>query len=95
MDKDEMSTNQLFVISYDMCELEEEYSNGWTVLCSGFYYNLETVKEKLKSIWRRTNDFKMYGYRINVYDLVDNEYVMNTNKKYTYKFNEFTETITT
>ncbi len=85
------SNHQLFVISYDKCELEEEYSNGWCVLCSGFYADLETAKEKLKNIWGRTTDFKMYGYRINVYDLVGNEYVMNPNKKYTYRFDEFIE----
>ena len=53
-----------------------------------FYTELEKAKGALKSIYNETADFKIYNYEINVYDLIDDEYVI-TNVSYTYRFDIF------
>lgn len=53
-----------------------------------FYNNLEKAKNELKNIYNKTIDFKHYNYKINVYKLVDNEYII-TNLSYIYNFDEF------
>ena len=68
-------SNQLFVITND---------DG---IC-GFYSKLEKAKNELKNIYQETPDYKHFGYRINVYELVNNEYII-TNKIYTYKIDTF------
>jgi hypothetical protein len=60
--------------------------------CDGiikFYIDLEKAKNELKQIYEKTCDFKHYCYEINVYKLVDNEYII-TNISYTYRFDMFT-----
>jgi hypothetical protein len=57
-----------------------------------FYADLEKAKNELKHIYEKTTDFKYYGYEINVYDLVDNEYKL-TNISYTYRFDNFSMNI--
>jgi hypothetical protein len=54
----------------------------------GLYTDLEKAKNELKMIYNRLPDYKIYGYRINVYDLVEDEYVI-TNVSYTYSFDIF------
>ena len=51
---------------------------------TGFYDNLEKAKNELKKIFKQTVDFKHYKYEINVYELVENEYLI-----YTYEFDQF------
>ena len=53
-----------------------------------FYTELEKAKRALKSIYNETVNFKIYNYEINVYDLIDDEYVI-TNVTYTYRFDIF------
>ncbi len=57
-----------------------------------FYNDLEKAKNELKNIFKKTCDFKHYCYEINVYNLVDNEYII-TNVSYTYKFDNFSTKI--
>lgn len=66
---------ELFVIQYD---------DG----VHGFYNDLERAKRELIDIFDKTPDFKHYGYKIIVYKLIENEYVM-TKKTYTYQFQMF------
>ena len=40
-----------------------------------FYAELEKAKSALKSIYDTTIDFKYCGYEIQVYELVDGEYI--------------------
>jgi len=67
--------NKIFVIKND---------NG----IIAFYNDLEKAKNELKKIYNKTTDFKHYCYEINVYKLIDNEYIMTT-LKYTYEFDKF------
>ena len=53
-----------------------------------FYTDLEKAKNELKHIYNTIFDFKYYSYEINVYDLIDNEYII-TNVSYIYKFDNF------
>jgi hypothetical protein len=62
--------NELFVIKND---------DG---ICS-MYIDLDKAKNELISIYKKTPDYKHYGYQINVYILRDNEYI-TTNTIYTY-----------
>lgn len=54
----------------------------------GFYSDLEKAKKELKNIYNNKPDFKYYGYKINIYELVDNEYI-STDYIYTYSSNIF------
>ena len=54
----------------------------------GYYTDINTAKRELKKIYNETVDYRTYGYQINVYNEVDNEYI-NTNKIYTYNSNIF------
>lgn len=56
-------------------------------ICS-FYSNLKTAKDELKKLYNNMPDFKYYGYRINIYELDDNEYI-KTDYIYTYNSNIF------
>ena len=53
-----------------------------------FYAELEKAKSALKSIYDTTINFKYCDYEINVYDLVDDEYMI-ANVRYTYRFDRF------
>lgn len=68
-------SNQLFVI---------KYNDG----IHGLYIDIEKAKNELKNIYNRTPDYTCYDYQINVYNLVDNEYII-TNITYTYHFDTF------
>ena len=68
-------SNQLFVIN---CE------DG---VC-GFYSNLEKAKDELKNIYNKTSDFKHFDFKIIVYNLLDDEYVI-TDETYKYRFDTF------
>lgn len=63
-------SSELFVISND----GEVY---------GFYVDLEKAKNKLLNIKNKTCDYKHYGYKISVYNLVDNEFII-TDTRYIY-----------
>ena len=54
----------------------------------GCYTDIYTAKRELKKMYDETVDYRSYGYKINVYNEVDNEYI-NTNKIYTYNNNIF------
>ena len=54
----------------------------------GYYTTLEKSKEELKKIYNSTPNYNLYNYKINVYLLIDNEYII-TNTSYTYIFNIF------
>jgi len=71
------SKNQLFVI-----KCEDNIHSMFT--------DLEKAKKELKNIYNNTPDYKSYSYQINVYDLIENEYVL-TNTKYTYSFDIFSK----
>jgi hypothetical protein len=71
-------SNQLFVIKYN-------YDSVF-----GLYIDLEKAKNELKNIYNMKPDYKDYDYRINVYNLFENQYII-TNITYTYKFDIFTE----
>lgn len=73
-------SNQLFVI---------KNNDGIYAL----YIDLEKAKNELKNIYNRTPNYKDYCYQINVYDLVDNEYII-TNITYTYIFDIVYKNIT-
>jgi hypothetical protein len=74
----------IFTISYDADDYEES-------MCTiGIYTDLETAKNKLKDIYNNTPDYKSYGYKINIYNLVGTEYIM-TDIKYIYTFDQFSE----
>jgi hypothetical protein len=53
-----------------------------------FYSDLEKAKDELKKIYNKTIDFKHYYYEINIYHLVENEYII-TNESYKYNFDNF------
>lgn len=57
------------------------------------YTDLEKAKNELKNIYNKTPDYKHHCYQINVYNLVDNEYII-TNITYTYIFDIFSKNIT-
>lgn len=57
-----------------------------------YYNHLEKAKTELIKIYEKTNDFKQYCYEINLYNLVDNEYII-TNVSYTYNFGYFSTKI--
>lgn len=54
----------------------------------GIYNDLENAKNELKKIYKRNIGLKFYEYKINVYELNDNEYKF-TNISYIYSFNNF------
>lgn len=54
----------------------------------GYYIDLDRAKNELKKIYNETDDYRKHGYQINVYNLVDNEYI-KTEQKYTYNSNIF------
>ena len=54
----------------------------------GFYTDLEKAKNELKKIYNKNLGLKYYEYRINIYQLFDNEYKV-TNVSYTYSFGNF------
>ncbi len=54
----------------------------------GYYTDIDRAKRVLKRMYDEIVDYRNYGYEINVYNLVDNEYI-NSNKKYTYNSNIF------
>jgi len=68
-------SNKIYVIENDDCIIS-------------FYVDLEKAKYELKRIYEITSDSTYWGYVINVYDLVDNEYKL-TNIRYTYQFDTF------
>ena len=53
-----------------------------------FFFNLDKAKEELINIYNVTPNYKYYNYKIDVYTLNDNEYII-TNTSYTYIFNIF------
>ena len=73
-------SNQLFVIK-----------NNDSIYA--LHIDLEKAKNELKNIYNRTPNYKDYCYQINVYDLVDNEYII-TNITYTYIFDIVYKNIT-
>lgn len=77
-------SSKLFIISYDADNYEENQCD------IGFYTDLEIAKNKLKDIYNKTPDYKYYGYKISVYELVGSEYI-TTHKIYVYSFDNFTE----
>jgi len=44
----------------------------------GIFIDFEKAKEKLHDIYKKTPDFKYYGYKINEYSLVDGEYILSS-----------------
>ena len=54
----------------------------------GFYSNLQKAKDELKNIYNKTCDFKYFDYKIIVYNLLDDEYII-TNVSYKYSFDTF------
>lgn len=56
----------------------------------GIYTDLQKAKDNLIEIYKNTPDFKLYGYRINVYQQRDGEYIF-TNRFYQYENNFFQE----
>lgn len=69
-------SNQLFIIKH----------------CDGIdriYTDLLQAKIELKNIYSKIPDYKHYDYQINVYNLIDYEYVIS-NTIYTYSFDKFT-----
>jgi hypothetical protein len=69
-------SNEIFVIKNE--------DNG----IIAFYNDLEKAKNKLKKIYNITIDFKYDNYEINVYALVEGEYII-TEVIYTYSFDKF------
>jgi hypothetical protein len=57
-----------------------------------FYNHLEKAKNELKKIYDKSLDYKHYYYEINVYTLIDNEYII-TDVSYTYSFDIFTKKV--
>ena len=53
-----------------------------------YYANIDKAKRELKRIYNDIVDNRNYGYQINVYNVVDNEYI-RTDKIYTYNRNIF------
>lgn len=78
-----MDSNKLFMICHD-----DHKCN--TFVCCGIYTDLESAKSNLKNIYKNIPDYKYYNYKIQVYNLIENEYIL-TNKIYTYKFDKFLE----
>jgi hypothetical protein len=72
-------SNQLFVIKYD---------DG----IHGMYTDLDKAKNELINIYDKTPNYKYYCYHINIYNLIENEYI-ETNIKYTYNIGIFTKQI--
>lgn len=70
-------SNQLFIIKHD---------DG----IRGIYIDFTSAKNELKNIYKNTPDYNTYGYQINIYNLIDNEYII-TNEYYTYNFDKFTK----
>jgi len=68
-------SNELFIIN----NIDGNY---------GYYTTLEKAKDELKKIYNSTPNYNLYNYKINVYLLIDNEYII-TNTSYTYIFNIF------
>ena len=51
---------------------------------------MELAKEELIKIYKKTIDFKYYGYVINEYQLMDKKYIY-TKTSYVYNFDKFIE----
>jgi hypothetical protein len=79
--------NELFIISRNIDNIFNENND---IICCGIYTNLEIAKYNLKNIYKKTPDYKHYGYKIQVYELVENEYKL-INKIYIYTFDKFIE----
>ena len=54
-----------------------------------FYTNLNKAKSKLVDIYNEIYDYKQYGYKIEVYNLIQDEFIFS-NITFTYCFNLFT-----
>jgi hypothetical protein len=78
-------SNKLFIISRNI-------NDDNSIICYGIYTNLEIAKSNLKTIYKKTPDYKHYGYKIEVYELIESEYHL-TNKVYTYQFDKFVESL--
>lgn len=83
-------SNKLFIISRDINDNFLDIKNS--ILCYGIYINLEIAKYNLKTIYQKTPDYKYYEYKIQVYELTENEYNL-TDKIYIYQFDKFIEII--
>jgi hypothetical protein len=68
-------SNELFII------------NNINGIC-GIYNNLNKAKDVIKSIYESTPNYRLYDYKINIYELIDTEYII-TNTSYTYILNVF------
>lgn len=77
-------SKQLFIINCGLCDEDDG------IMCSKFYDDLETAKNELKKIHKKTTDYQFFGYKITVFQLIGKEYVM-TNRTYVYKLDEFIE----
>lgn len=83
-----MNKNELFIIC---CDLNNDVNSDLEMIkCLGIYTELENAKYDLKNIFKMTPDYKYYGYKIQVYKLIENKYKL-TNKKYKYIFDKFIE----
>lgn len=78
--------DKLFIINY--C-IEDIYNNKDNII--GIYIDLERAKNELRNIYLRTIDYKYYNYKINIYNLINGEYIPNNLIYYTYSFDEFIE----
>lgn len=75
----------IYIINIDFensYELKDEYPI--------IFSDLESAQNELKEIYKKTPDFKYYGFEINVYILKNTKYI-KTNEKYTYCFDKFTK----
>ncbi len=68
-------SNELFII------------NNINGIC-GIYNNLNKAKDELKKFYDLIPNYRLYDYKINIYELIDNEYII-TDTSYTYIFNVF------
>jgi len=52
------------------------------------YIDLDKAKNELKNIYNNTIDYKHYCYEIDIYNLINDEYV-NTNASFIYVYDVF------
>lgn len=80
-------TNPLYIIQYELAHLEADDK----IMCSnGIFTEMEAAKQELKNIYKKTQDFKYWGYKIMIFHLVENKYIYS-NQFITYRFDEFIE----
>ena len=82
----------IYAISYDINDIDDfPYANN-SIICCGIYESLDEAKNELKEIYEQTPDYKYYGYKIMVYELLkDKRKYKFINKIYTYSFDSFSE----